>query len=244
MINRMSLAAVVVTAILMAGACARADDAPKNLKVLPKDMSRQEVISVMKNWTQALGVRCDYCHVQTVPGDFESFDWASDEKEHKITARRMVQMAMDLNGKALPDAAGEKDAQVACVTCHRGLTNPATIDKVMLEVVDKDGATAAVAKYRELRGSYYGSGSYDFRPSALAPVIETLVGRDKGLDGALLFGELNVELNPDDADSRVMLGTLLLQKGDKKGAAAAANKAQELQPDNRQAARLLKQLGQ
>ncbi|MEO8505734.1 MAG: hypothetical protein ABI609_17700, partial [Acidobacteriota bacterium] len=36
---------------------------PKNLKVLPKDWSRKQVIEIMKTFTAGLGVRCQYCHV-------------------------------------------------------------------------------------------------------------------------------------------------------------------------------------
>ncbi len=39
-------------------------EAPKNLQVLPKDMPRPEVVKVMFRFTSALGVRCDFCHVE------------------------------------------------------------------------------------------------------------------------------------------------------------------------------------
>jgi thioredoxin reductase len=34
-----------------------------NLKVLPKDISFPELMTNMKGFTQALGVRCEHCHV-------------------------------------------------------------------------------------------------------------------------------------------------------------------------------------
>ena len=45
-----------------------AQQAPKNLKVLPKDSSAQDVLATMQQFTRALGVQCTYCHVeQTAP---------------------------------------------------------------------------------------------------------------------------------------------------------------------------------
>ena len=42
--------------------------APKNLQVLPKDTSQQDVLATMQRFTRALGVGCTYCHVeQTAP---------------------------------------------------------------------------------------------------------------------------------------------------------------------------------
>src|SRR5215470_5465399 len=42
--------------------------APKNLQILPKTASTQDVLGVMQTFTRALGVGCTYCHVeQTAP---------------------------------------------------------------------------------------------------------------------------------------------------------------------------------
>ena len=38
--------------------------APQNLQVLPKDMTPAQVLQVMQNIAQGLGVQCGYCHVQ------------------------------------------------------------------------------------------------------------------------------------------------------------------------------------
>ena len=60
---------------------APADDAPKNLKVLPKDRTRPQVVQVMQGFTAALAVGCNYCHdvPQGAPSDF-----ASDDKKEKV----------------------------------------------------------------------------------------------------------------------------------------------------------------
>lgn len=84
---------------------------PKNLKVLKIPPS--ELIPIMRSFTVALGVKCDACHVQ---GNF-----ASDEKPMKNTARMMIVMAQDINGK-FPDG----KVRVTCYTCHRGDEEPKT----------------------------------------------------------------------------------------------------------------------
>jgi hypothetical protein len=64
----------------------------------------------------ALGVRCSYCHVNA----FEK-----DEKPAKQTARKMIQMVLDLN-KGSFNGAGA----VSCFTCHRGQLTPLVVPAV------------------------------------------------------------------------------------------------------------------
>ena len=97
---------------------------PKNLKVLPKDISHDDLIKVMKGFTASLGVRCNECHVGTPTADGKmDFDFASDAKGEKINARKMMKMVDAINGKYLGkiDQSFEK---ITCVTCHRGNIKP------------------------------------------------------------------------------------------------------------------------
>ena len=103
---------------------------PKNLKVLPKDMDGRQVVNVMRGFTQALGVRCVYCHV---PGaneqDLNTYDFASDEKEHKKAARSMLRFTESLNHDFPMDVGDEPEPgqyRVTCWTCHRGEKEPQT----------------------------------------------------------------------------------------------------------------------
>lgn len=64
----------LAVAIVAAPVLARGQDAPapapapKNLQILPKTASTQDVLVVMQQFTRALGVACTYCHVeQTAP---------------------------------------------------------------------------------------------------------------------------------------------------------------------------------
>jgi len=68
---------------------AQAGDKPRNLKVLPADLSRDSVVTIMRfTVASGLGVTCGYCHgAPDVP--FDSIDFASDERQTKRTAREM-----------------------------------------------------------------------------------------------------------------------------------------------------------
>jgi len=101
--------------------------APKNLQVLPKDTTRQQLNPIMRGFTRALGVRCPYCHVGEEGADLSTFDFASDEKPTKKTARVMLQNLMDTNAKFA--SIGDKpvaEPRISCWTCHRGEAKPAS----------------------------------------------------------------------------------------------------------------------
>lgn len=83
----------------------------KNLKVFPKEMSRQQLMGIMNGWTRALGVKCDHCH-----GD----DKSTDEKPEKDVARAMVKMMQNLRANATDFLPDNRVAKVSCWTCHRG----------------------------------------------------------------------------------------------------------------------------
>jgi hypothetical protein len=85
----------------------------KNLKVLPQDISKDSLMGLMRMYNQALGVKCNHCHVQ---------DKASDEKHEKEITRHMIQFTDELNAKEFAPI-GPKYAQaIECATCHRGAT--------------------------------------------------------------------------------------------------------------------------
>ena len=107
-------------------AMAFADPPHKNLKILPRDMPKAQLLATMKFFSQSLGVRCTHCHVGEEGKPLSTFDFASDAKDKKQTARAMLAMVSALNAKTLPDATGLPDAKVTCYTCHRGSTKPLT----------------------------------------------------------------------------------------------------------------------
>jgi hypothetical protein len=95
----------------------------KNLKVLPKDISKEKLDTIMHKFTASLGVRCNFCHAFS---DGKP-NFASDEKPEKDIARYMMHMTSEINTKyfnmnnsSQPDTI----SVVKCVTCHHGSPHP------------------------------------------------------------------------------------------------------------------------
>lgn len=98
---------------------------PKNLQVLPKDISARDLIATMRGYTQALGVECSFCHAENP--QTHRLDFASDANPHKNTARIMIRMVNEINPKYLATAdpdAPQPEKTATCGTCHRGYSLP------------------------------------------------------------------------------------------------------------------------
>jgi hypothetical protein len=120
----MSVAAAQ-TSPQQAGQAPFANPPYKNLKVFPQDITRPQLLSNMKLFSQSLGVRCTFCHVGQEGAPLSTLDFASDAKQHKVIAREMLRMAHRLNTD-LPGITGDPSARINCYTCHRGSQKPAT----------------------------------------------------------------------------------------------------------------------
>jgi hypothetical protein len=97
----------------------------KNLKVLPKDITKPQMDSVMKSFTVALNVKCNYCHVKVEGSD--QWDFPSDANKHKLVARDMYRMATKINKKYFDFTGDNNDLavqMVTCYTCHNGKKEP------------------------------------------------------------------------------------------------------------------------
>ncbi|HKP33249.1 MAG TPA: c-type cytochrome [Sphingomicrobium sp.] len=97
----------------------------KNLKVFPKDIGRADLLTNMKFFSQSLGVRCTHCHVGEEGKPLSSFDFASDAKDKKLIARKMLAMVHRINQQDF-DVHDFANVKVTCFTCHRGSTKPLT----------------------------------------------------------------------------------------------------------------------
>ena len=107
----------------------------KNLKILPQDISKQKLDSIMHNFSMSLNVRCNFCHLRNEKD--KSWDFASDSLGEKLITRKMMMMTMDINKKYFkPEeedmnqenkVTAEMIQSVACYTCHRGSAQPQTI---------------------------------------------------------------------------------------------------------------------
>jgi hypothetical protein len=100
--------------------------APVNLKVLPRNLTGQQVHEIMEKWEGELGTGCKTCHTASKeigPNGRPRLDFADDSKEEKQTARVMYKMTEDINSNYVSkiDSSG---APVTCGTCHRGHLGP------------------------------------------------------------------------------------------------------------------------
>ena len=126
---RTLLATALASAPSAMAAQARIPEEFTNLRFLPEDIQRGELIGIMRNFTIQLGVgRCSFCHMVSDALDQPDDDFASDEKATKRKARVMLQMVQAINQNylaRLPDR-GEPNIEVTCATCHAGKNRPTT----------------------------------------------------------------------------------------------------------------------
>jgi tetratricopeptide (TPR) repeat protein len=247
---RRTASIVLGLALAFAPAQAQIPDKFTNLKVLPKDVSKAELIRTMRGWTGALGVRCGHCHTGGNPDTLEGVDFASDAKWEKRTARAMVRMVAAVNSDHLDKLEAEPapeggpapaPVRVECVTCHRGISRPETIDAILARVLAKEGAEAALRTYKDLRSRYLASGSYDFSQMPLNALVERLIDEGRAAD-ALPLMEVNAENYPNAPWTLFLLGEARLAAGDRAGALQAFERSLELAPKNARAQKRVEEL--
>ncbi|MBX2985275.1 MAG: c-type cytochrome [Bacteroidia bacterium] len=138
--HKLTIIAVVVLAFLTLNVYAisnqpkeakETDEPPKrNLKILPQDISKEALKDTMKFFSNALGVKCGFCHVSSKDNPKE-LDFASDENHYKEAARFMMKMTTEINDKYFIPFAGPDGQQIVpnkinCMTCHNGNKEPIT----------------------------------------------------------------------------------------------------------------------
>ncbi len=89
----------------------------KNIVVL-KTLPASRLNPVMDLMASSLGVRCQHCHF----ADSSGTHFERDDKPEKRTARKMIQMVMDLNSRSF----GGRPV-ITCYTCHHGSVEPAEV---------------------------------------------------------------------------------------------------------------------
>ncbi|MGB6668830.1 MAG: c-type cytochrome [Candidatus Acidiferrum sp.] len=215
------------------GAQAQLPDKFTNLKVLPKDISKAELQSMMRGFAFALNVRCEHCHAEKPGGKKFEMDFAADDKEAKKTARLMIEMLATINRDYINKVpTTSTPIPVQCVTCHHGLTEPRTLNSVLAEAIDKKGIDSAVALYHDLRQKYYGSGQYDFGETSLNQLSESLLAQKKNKE-AMAIMEMSFDSNhPDSVWSYHMLAMAHQANGQTDQAIADYRKVLELHPDD------------
>ena len=94
----------------------------KNIQVL-KDIPASQLLPGMRYITTALGVQCNYCHVDQ--------NFPSDDKQAKQTARQMMTMLFAINQNNF-----EGRPEVSCFTCHQGHHEPMGAPALPAEAVE------------------------------------------------------------------------------------------------------------
>lgn len=235
--------AIAVVIVLNTATGAQPQWAPQNLQHFPKDITREQLIQRMREFSFALGVRCEYCHdaPEGVPPGPNAF--ASDVKPAKLKARAMLKMVDQLNSSlltAIPSRA-EPRVEVTCVTCHRGLALPKTLQTTLYEITKRDGAAAAVSRYRQLRETQGLSGRYNFGEWEINELARRLSeSGDRAAATTIL--EMNGEFYPKSASIDMMIADLHLALGDREKALERYRAALEKAPDNRLAKQKIDEL--
>lgn len=115
------------TPAVQAGLSALASQHQMNIKVLPSDLSRDDVKRLMKQYKAELGVDCSYCH--TKYPDTDDVDYASEENPMKSKARLMIEMTNEINARFLSQLGDRRYAEpFSCGGCHRGQAKVADSD--------------------------------------------------------------------------------------------------------------------
>ena len=76
-----------------------------------RDLPANGIRGVMEAYSLALGVGCEYCHVEG--------DWASDQMLTKLIARRMSEIEIGMESDFF-----ESREALSCWTCHQGQITP------------------------------------------------------------------------------------------------------------------------
>lgn len=233
--------AALAVALITTRAHAQIPEKFENLQVFPRDVARPELVQRMREFSFALGVRCTHCHAE--PSDGVTNPFSSDAKPAKAQARAMLRMLADINNTLLPRLPSHATpaVKVDCVTCHRGVPIPKTLQTALFEVATTEGAPAAAARYRELRKTNLTTGRYNFGEWEINELARRLA-QSGHLDAAITMLETNAEFHATSGDIDVILGELHLKRGEKEVAIARFRSALTKVPDHERAKLRLQEL--
>lgn len=230
----MRLLRCLAVAMVCAGsASAQMPDKLTNLQVFPKDIQKEKLLAIMRNFSSSLGVRCQYCHEETAN---QKMDFASDAKDEKKTARVMMHMVQSINADYIKKL-GPSAVEVRCVTCHRGIPLPQPINEALRATIEKKDVNAAIAQYKDLKSKYYGSAAYDFTETPLNQLAEGLLEEHRAKDAVAIM-EMNVAENPkmsqrNTAWSYSLMAKAHAESGEKGKAKADLQHILEQDPNNK-----------
>ena len=122
----LGIAAIVIAISAFTQPNQTESERPKNLKVLPKNISDEELTKVMRGFNAALGVKCGHCHAPKTNGE-KGMDFASDANPKKNIAREMIKMTKKVNKKYFKEEHEGVVKNISCATCHNGKEEPVTV---------------------------------------------------------------------------------------------------------------------
>lgn len=89
----------------------------KNLQILDKSISSEELKKTMEGFAAQLGVKCQFCHV----GE----QYEKDDRRQKADARKMMRLVQEMKAKRADFfKATVKEGAIQCAMCHRGRPQP------------------------------------------------------------------------------------------------------------------------
>ena len=231
MCHKNGLIAVAALWLCAPPAAAQVPETFENLQVLSKDIPRAALVQRMREFSFALGVRCQYCHEGGDGISFQGVVFSADAKPAKQNARAMMRMVDTLNTSMLPQLPSHRQPPVRmdCVICHRGLPVPRTLQTELIEVIATKGIPSAVQRYRDLREKTMLLGQFSFDEWTMNEVARTLA-ESGNTEAAIAMLELNAEFYPKSADIDFGLGELHRQRGARDKAIASYKAALEKQP--------------
>ena len=222
---------------------AQIPDTLVNLQYFSEDVGRDSVVESMRQFSFALGVRCQYCHVGGDGVSLEGVDFASDEDPDKRKARFMLRMTETLNRSMLP-LIPERDTpprELTCKSCHRGSPRPTLLIDVVRQALDEHGPDSAAVRYRRLREEEGLRGRFDFGEWEMNTLADRLEREDR-LRDAIAVLRINEEAHPRSRYIALTLARLHEEVGEPEEAVRWYERVLVLDPDHARARERLEAL--
>lgn len=211
-----------------------------NLQLLPKDINKRELINIMRNFTGALGVRCNYCHagkegIEASPNDLSTIDFASDKIPAKDITRVMMKMTSNINDEHLTQISeASKSVNISCETCHKGMpAPPEKIEEILFKEINEKGGESAFNKYKELREKFYGNYVYNFSFKPLTVLSEKLRNAKKNSETVTFLSKYISNYDNNSWNAYMEIGNAYFDDEKLEEAKMNYEKALEISPDNR-----------
>ncbi len=95
-----------------------------SIEVLPKDITPDALMKLMKDWNASLNVDCVFCHKGQVGKPWSTYDFTDTSKKRHEVARLMVKTTVGLNDAFKDLGEADEPVKVTCASCHRRSRHP------------------------------------------------------------------------------------------------------------------------